>query len=246
MYATLQAPSVSVERRVATLLKRLPQGDEDWQSRVSSPSRLAIHSSMLLLHRATPETTIKDLFHMYVELMQKIKAMPQQEAVMDLLKTLVLGTGLVLLQDRRSRQSEIQSLDENATLVCEGVRRCFQSAGSTAALEDKRLLEYMASAGRAIDAIHRLKVLWTPRADELPLHGPFLFLASTGTWCMLVPVLSVLVNIFPTVLCCQSRDAVPYIVTMISRNAHKPKNEWDSSSISIPQLIYRNLGARFR
>ncbi|KAJ3492175.1 hypothetical protein NLG97_g5461 [Lecanicillium saksenae] len=222
MRATTHSPSTGVESRVATLLSKLPKGEEDWDSKVPSPSKLVDQARLLLLPEATPQTCIRDIYTMYMQRIKEVQKL-NQDCSIDLLKTLVLGTGQVLLQDHISRQSESLSLHEAASQVCEGVRLCFRAAGSTSALDDKTLTDYMASAGRAIDVIHHLKVQWTRRADELPLH----------------------VGIYSMVLCCKSRAAGPYITTMISRNAYRPQKEWDSDNVSIPHLLHQNLGERF-
>lgn len=233
-------PSDSVKARVRTLLRKLPQGEADWSSKISSAERLYEHQSRLLLSEITPETSITTIFETYANCIENFKRV-EAESEVDFLKILALSTGKLLLADQESHPPP-NSLHSTAThdSVCEGVRLCFRSAGSSSALDDKRLVEYMGSMSRGVELMHYLERYFTPRAHELPIHG------THDIFEVAILVLNLIVSMFSIFLCCRSRDALPYIVSQLFHGAYRPHQVWDSRIISIPHMIHCNLGKRFR
>lgn len=167
-------PSASIKKQVNTLLRKMPQGEADWSSRIPSALTLRDYHDIFVLSEATPETHPSDLFEMYSQLIQKSLLKLEAETEVDFLKILALGTGKVILAAHKSRQPYIAA-EYQATqkMVCEGVRTCFRSAGSVSTLEDKRLVEYMGALARGADLMFYLESFFTRRAHELPIHGMF-------------------------------------------------------------------------
>lgn len=169
--ASPSEPSDSVKARVNTFLRKMPQGEEDWNARVASSAALQEYHRVLLLPDASPTVSLEELFYMYSQRILRLVE-HAEETVVDYLKVLALGTGRVLLAE--SRADQIKDDTERRLVqkrVCDGVRLCFRSAGSNSTLDDQRLLEYMASISRGAEVMYCLEIFLSPRAYELPLQG---------------------------------------------------------------------------
>lgn len=173
MSSPTPTPSVSaeVQRRSSTLLRRMPQGEEDWNSELSSPRKVEELRKRLTLNGIGPETSLEDIFRAFVERLTHLNQLGA-EADAEFLKIIAIATGDIAIKEAEWRLLPYsQAHEELKRVVNDGIRACFWQNGSAAKLDDKLLVEYRRAVQRGAQLLSSLAGHLGFRAYELPWHG---------------------------------------------------------------------------
>ncbi|PNY27664.1 Uncharacterized protein TCAP_02411, partial [Tolypocladium capitatum] len=215
--------STEVERRSNTLLRKMPQGEEDWNNELSSPDKVEDLRRRLTLSGIEQDTSLEDIFQAYVERLKYLNQIGA-EADAEFLKIIAIATGEVAIKEFELRSPPYtQAHEELKRAVNNGIRACFWQNGSAAKLDDKLVVEYRRAVQRGTQLLWSLAGHLGFRAYELPWHVRHLL------------------SIF---MICRYNGAVQYIMHKVTFEAYRPREQWDSRIVFIPNLVHANLGGR--
>ncbi|KAK2590751.1 hypothetical protein QQS21_011563 [Conoideocrella luteorostrata] len=209
--------------REAAFCKRMPQGPEDWdQGRVTSEQAVNDLSRALTVRTIAPTSSWEDIFQAHASLTRSVS---EEDA--EFMKILSIAIGDVAVSNSEM-QLKIHGISlaqhkELVAIVNDGIRSCFRQTCPSHKLSDKTIKQYRRGVRIGNQLIYSLCSALGPRAYELPLHVKH----SLTTFVSL------------------TKESLLYFKE-VEPAMYRPTSSWDSSALSLPNMVYESIGRRLR
>ncbi|KAK5989955.1 hypothetical protein PT974_08218 [Cladobotryum mycophilum] len=224
--------SDELKTQVTRILRKFPQGEEDWDSSLPSFADVMTLRGQLTLDGIAKHANLDDIeeiFSKYIRRLTQLRQLRTEDEdppEAEFLAIVAIATGDVAISAfHKGFLTYEKGLRDLVRVVNSAIKECYRRAkGSIKLSSYTRVNDYRVAVRRGAQALELLASFLGQRAHELPCH---------------------VANMLSSFETLRYVNGIAYLIHQVkTTNHYRPIKQWDSRPISISNLVYENLGRR--